>query len=550
MAWDRSIRASTNEGKLTVHIDDSATRAWPAWLRCALLLAVLLSGCMSLPDVADRHWEAALPAAQQGPLARLAANSCETGDCGLRLIGSASEALQARLALIEGATQSVDLQVYQFKGDASGREVMRALRDAAARGVRVRVLVDDLYTTGDELLWRALAAQPGVELRLFNPFLAGRESHVGRLFEAAFGSERMHHRMHNKLLVADGVLALAGGRNIADAYFLPSAQGHFVDIDVLIAGASLPQMSLGFDLYWNSAYSHSLQSVLNAGLADAPAPSAWTGALDRPCISDACAAVAQVLREPTPLAAELASGRLSMHHGLTLVAFDSPEKVENDDVADDLGMLARTGAQVRLLVAQAIQGAQREVLVVSPYLIPGPTGIAGVATMRRRDVQITMLTNSLASTDEPFVHLSYSKYRAALLREGVTLYEWAPAGGRRVVRELVAGAPVLRLHVKAVIVDRETVFLGSMNFDPRSRDVNTEFGMLVRSRELAEELHALLQQMIDEGAYRLHLQPDGRSLRWTRGDGSVAAEGGEPDTDPASRLLLQLLGPLVPEDLL
>jgi len=515
-----------------------------------LLLALCLGGCMSLPDVADRHWEPALPAAREGPLARLAADSCEPGYCGLRLIGSASEALQARLALIEGATHSVDLQVYQFKGDASGRELMRALRDAATRGVRVRVLVDDLYTAGDEGLWLALAAQPGVQVRLFNPFLAGRESHVGRLFEAAFGSERMHHRMHNKLMVADGVLALAGGRNISDAYFLPGVQGHFVDIDVLIAGASLPQMSLAFDLYWNSAYSHSLRSVLDAGLADPPPPAAWAGALDRPCNSSACAAVVQVRREDTPLAAELASGRLTMYRGQTLVAIDSPEKVENDEVAADIGMLAQTGAQVRLLVAQTIQRAQREVLIVSPYLIPGSAGLAGIATMRRRDVQFTLLTNSLATTDEPFVHLSYSKYRAALLREGVTLYEWAPAGGRRVVRELVAGAPVLRLHAKAAIIDREWVFMGSMNLDPRSRDINTEFGLLVRSPELAEALHTLLQQMIDESAYRLHLQPDGRSLRWTRGDGSVAAEGVEPDTDPGSRLLLQLLGPLVPEELL
>ena len=219
-------------------------------------------------------------------------------------------------------------------------------------------------------------------------------------------------------------------------------------------------------------------------------------------------------------------------------------------MAADLGMLAFTGAQVRLLVAQAIQQVRRELLIVSPYLIPGPTGVAGVSTIRRRDVQVTLLTNSLAATDEPLVHLSYSKYRAALLREGVTLYEWAPAGGGRVLRELVAGAPVLRLHAKAALIDRELVFLGSMNFDPRSRDVNTEFGLLVRSPELAEDLHALLMQLIDESAYRLHLQSDGHSLRWTRGDGSIIAEGEEPDTDFASRVLLRLLGPLVPEELL
>jgi putative cardiolipin synthase len=531
----------------TVH-EPRPRRALYCW--ASLLVTVGLSACMSLPNVADRAWESALLPAQHGPLVQLAANSLEAGHSGMRLIGSGSEALQARLALIEGATRSLDLQVYQFKADASGRALMRALRDAAARGVRVRVLVDDLYTAGDDGPWLALAAQPGVQLRMFNPFLAGRESQVGRLLEAAFGSERMHHRMHNKMIVADGVLALAGGRNIADAYFLPLPQGNFVDIDVLVAGASLSSMSLAFDLYWNSAYSHSLHSILNAGLSDPPSPASWTGALDRPCASVACDDVERVRREPTPLASEFVLGRLVMRRAQTLVAVDSPEKVENDEVAADLGMLARTGSQVRLLVAQAIQQVRSELLIVSPYLIPGPTGVAGVSTMRRRDVQMTLLTNSLAATDEPLVHLSYSKYRAALLREGVTLYEWAPAGGTRVLRELVAGAPVLRLHAKAALIDRELVFLGSMNFDPRSRDVNTEFGLLVRSPELAEDLHTLLMQLIDEGAYRLHLQSDGHSLRWTRGDGSIISEGEEPDTDPVSRVLLRLLGPLVPEELL
>jgi putative cardiolipin synthase len=503
---------------------------------------------MSLPDTSGRDWEPALPPVHIGPLAQLAGNSCDDGYCGIRLIGSGSEALQARLALIEGATRSLDLQAYQFKDGATGRALMRALRDAAARGVRVRVLVDDLYNAGDDSLWLELAAQPGLELRLFNPFMAGRDSQFGRLVEAVFGDERMRHRMHNKLLVADGVLALAGGRNVADAYFLPLAQGSFVDIDVLVAGMSLPAMALAFDLYWNSAYSHTLHSILAAGPGEAPPPT--RGRLDAPCASAACAAVEQLRHEPTPLAAEFARGRLEMHRSRTLVAVDSPQKVENDEVALDLAMLASSGAQVRLLVAQAIAQAQRELLIVSPYLIPGPTGVAGLGTMRRRDVQVTRLTNSLASTDEPLVHLGYRKYRAALLREGITLYEWSPAGGSRVLRELVAGAPVLRLHVKAAIIDRELVFLGSMNFDPRSRDLNTEFGLLMRSPELAEALHALLQRMIDESAYRLHLQDDGRSLHWTRGDGSAIAQGEEPDSNFGSRLLLDLLEPLVPEELL
>jgi len=515
------------------------------------LLAGCLSGCMALPDLSGRPWQQALPMADSGPLAQLAAASSAGGDLsGFRLIGSGTEALQARLALIDAATRSLDLQVYQFKGDATGRALMRALRDAAVRGVRVRLLVDDLYTAGDDGLWLALSSQPGVELRLFNPFLAARDNHLSRLLESAFGHERMHRRMHNKLLVADGVLALAGGRNIADAYYLPMPQGSFVDIDMLVAGALVPQMAQAFDLYWNSDYSHALSSVLNVALSEPPQLNEWADALDRPCSTDACAALERKRHEPSALAAEWAQGRLVMTSAVAHVASDSPLKIENEQVATDIGMLATSGAQVRLLVAQAIRQARQEVTVVSPYLIPGPAGVAGIATLRRRGVAVTLFTNSMAATDEPMVHLGYRKYRAALLREGVALYEWSPVRGGRVLRELLAGGTVLRLHAKAALIDREVVFVGSMNFDPRSRDLNTEFGLLIRSPTLADELHALLQRLQRDGAYRLHLDEDGRTLHWTAGDGDLHIEAFEPDTDFGSRLLLDLLEPFVPEEML
>jgi len=516
-----------------------------------LLLASCLSGCMALPDVSERPWQQALPTSDSGRLAQIAVASSASGELsGFRLIGNGTEALQARLALIEAATRSLDLQVYQFKGDAIGRALMRALRDAAVRGVRVRVLVDDLYTAGDDGLWLALSSQPGVELRLFNPFLAARDSPVSRLLESALGDERLHRRMHNKLMVADGVLALAGGRNIADAYYLPMPQGSFVDIDVLVAGALVPQMAQAFDLYWNSEYSHALSSVLELALSEPPKRHDWADALDRPCDTEACAALERIRREPSALAVEFAQGRLAMKQALALAASDSPMKIENVEVATDIGMLATSGAQVRLLVAHAIRQARQEVTVVSPYLIPGPAGVAGIATLRQRGVAVTLLTNSMAATDEPMVHLGYRKYRAAMLREGVALYEWSPARGGRVLRELLVGGTVLRLHTKAALIDRELVFLGSMNFDPRSRDLNTEFGLLIRSPELAEELHALLQRLLREGAYRLHLGDDGRTLHWTASDSGRHIEAVEPDTDFGSRLLLDLLEPFVPEEML
>ncbi len=512
------------------------------WFARVVLMATL-AGCAALPDVTERRWTSALPPAGAGALAQIASASVVPGDLsGFRLIESGAEALQARLELIERASTSIDLQAYQFKSDATGLKLVRALHDAAARGVRVRILLDDLYTAGDDPLWLGLTARVGVELRLFNPFLAGRDSHLSRLVDSAFGDKRMHRRMHNKLLVADGVLAIAGGRNIADAYFAADTAERFVDIDVLVAGAIVPSMNLAFDLYWNSDSSHELHTIVEEPLSPAERRARFDALM--------AAATAAPKRQEEALAREFAQGRLTMHLAPAQAVYDSPEKIENEQVAADLGMLATSGSQVRLLVAQAILQADFELWVVTPYLIPGPPGLAGLREFQRRGVRVVLLTNSLAATDEPMVHLGYRKYRAAILAAGAELYEWSPAQGGRVLREILAGGTVLRLHAKAVIIDRRLVFLGSMNFDPRSRDLNTEFGLLIDSAELAEEIRTFTERMAYEGSYRLRLDADGKTLHWFAAGGDEPLLEYEPGTNRGSRFLLDLLEPLVPEEIL
>jgi putative cardiolipin synthase len=516
-----------------------------SWL-AGLWLVAALSGCMSLPDVTDRHWDGALLPARSAELGRIAEASVIPGELsGFRLLTTGSEALQARLELIDRAQVSIDLQAYQFKADASGLMLVRALRDAAGRGVRVRLLLDDLYTAGDDALWLGLAAHSGVEIRLFNPFLAGRDSHLSRLTESALGDKRMHRRMHNKLLVADGVLALAGGRNIADAYFLTQAPERFVDIDVLVAGSVVPSMALAFDLYWNSDFSHELRSVV-----EEPLPMAARRVRFVQLLPPAQPPGATQRLNDSAIAREFAQGCVSMHQALAQVAYDSPDKLENEQVAVDLGMLATAGAQVRLTVAQVLRQAKYEVWVVTPYLIPGATGVAALREFNRRGVRVVLLTNSLAATDEPAVHLGYRKYRGDVLAAGAELYEWSPAHGDRVLREMLVGGTVFRLHAKAAIVDREVVFLGSMNFDPRSRDLNTEFGLLIRSPELAEEIRAVTERWAHEGSFRVRLDADGKTLRWYSAGDDRPLQEVEPDTDLGSRLLLDLLEPWVPEEML
>ena len=520
-----------------------------------LLGLAALSGCASLPDVAQRPDVHALPPAWDGVLGRLAANSVDDARLsGFRLLATGGVALRARLALIEHARASVDLQVYQFKSDRSGWRLMRALRDAAARGVRVRLLVDDFYTVGDDLMLLGLAAHPNVEVRLFNPIAFWRDSLALRMVASLLGEERLHRRMHNKLMLVDGVLAIAGGRNIGDEYFEPQGEQTYFDFDVLVAGAVVPQLVRTFDPYWNSRFAHDVRVVLGEAGAAAPLRDAFERELAAGCGAARCDDVPLAPPEAQSwraLAAAIDNGRITMHMAHASAAADLPEKIESTPVAD-LSRLAAAGAEVRMRVALAVRQARDEMVIVSPYLIPGPTGLASLREFRQRGVRVTLLTNSLAATDEPLVHIGYRRYRGDIVREGVELYEWSPARSGRVFRQLLGGRTVLRLHAKCALIDRRFVYLGSMNFDPRSRDFNTEFGLVIHSEDLAAEIHALIDRVRREGAHRVMLAADGRTLRWVPGDSvdPEVDEGFEPGTDFWSRLLLDLLSPFVPEELL
>jgi putative cardiolipin synthase len=509
-----------------------------------------LSSCAALPDVSQRPDEIALPAATGSSLGLAAAASVPSGYqvSGVRLLVSGLVSLNTRLELIDRAESSIDLQVYRFKGDATGRRVMRALRDAGTRGVRVRVLVDDLYTTDDELLLLGLAAHPGVQVRLFNPFGFGRNSQWTRLLSALFGAERLHRRMHNKLLVVDGVMSIAGGRNIGNEYFEAQGDQLFYDFDLLVAGAVMPELAVGFDRYWNSAYSHDVYDVLGERRGSPTMLQAFDERVDRACETPPCAGPVPAPSEHeswAALAAEFRRGRLTVHSANAQAAVDAPSKVGGAaDGANDV-------AGVQMRVGSVLRDAREEIVIVSPYLIPGPNAMTALRAFRERGVRVTLMTNSLAATDEPLVHVGYRRHRAALLREGVQLYEWSPVRSGRVFRQLLRGRTVLRLHAKCALIDGHHVYLGSMNFDPRSRNFNTEFGLLIHSPELAAEIAGFIHDMKRAGSYRVRLGSDGETLRWTYGEGEGEEVADfEPDSDLWSRMLLDLLSPFVPEELL
>ena len=348
----RSVRHRENEGARCyhprpLHMPVPAPAAHGLRYRSsacrALLLAAAgpwaLAGCMSLPDVSQRPWDRAVqPDAQRVRWCSLQRPRCRTGELsGFRLVSSGAEALQLRLALIERATQlarpaGLPVQERRLGARADARAARRRRRVACRCGC----LLDDLYTAGDDALWLGLAALPGVELRLFNPFLSGRDSHVGRLLESALGDERLHRRMHNKLLVADGALALAGGRNIADAYFLPAAQGSFVDIDVLVAGPAGAADDAGL----RPVLEQRLQPRAaqcgrrTAGCSRAPSPQ-LAQAPRLSCSDHAPATAVEQVRARRPALAAAPSTRVDCRCAwrMASVAYDSPAKIENEQVA-------------------------------------------------------------------------------------------------------------------------------------------------------------------------------------------------------------------------
>lgn len=508
-----------------------------------------LSGCASLPPVAPRPVVEARPPLAGSPLLHVAASPA-VGLSGLHLMPTGARALQARLELVRRAQQTLDVQSYHIQNDETGRLFLRALRDAADRGVRVRLLLDDLYTAGHDELLLGLAVHANVELRLFNPFPAGRDSLLRRFAASLFDFGRVHRRMHNKMLVADGAMAIVGGRNIANEYFMRQAGDNFIDLDILVIGEVLPTLQALFDRYWNSRQVWPLEDIASSPLSAALLQQRF----DQRTAADSTP-VLDRLDEPDrfgagPVFAAIDAGTLRWVWASALAYADDPEKILGDETPQDADPPAdRQGIRYRLV--ERIRDARFEVRVASPYVVPTRRALDTIEMLRLRGVHMSVLTNSLAATDEPVVHSGYRRYREQLLRDGVELYELAPLKVSRGVRMARLGDAVGRLHAKAVVIDREIVFVGSFNFDHRSATHNTELGLIVFSPALAQQALGLLDGLQREGALRLRLRADGGGIEWlARSADGTEDRRAEPDAGWWRRLLLELVGPFVPEDLL
>lgn len=516
-------------------------------IRCfTLCLTFALAACGTLPAQVDRPSSAALVPPADSPLVRAARES--TADptlSGFRLMPLGLHSLHARIELIQRARSSLDVQYYLIENDRTGRLFVRSLRDAASRGVRVRLLVDDLYTAGADAMFAGLAAFPNVEVRLFNPFCCARQSIASRFTASIADIRRLNHRMHNKLLIADGAFAVMGGRNIADEYFARGVMSNFVDMDVLLAGKVVDQLAAIFDTYWNSPQAYSVGSIVGASAGVGEAQERFNHLVDDGDQMSSVLAPGTDMLGHRRLGDELDAGRLSLALGKAVAFADQPGKVMAASAE------AAKAMSVQMNIMDRVALSTRQVVISSPYFVPGPEGMHVFTELRKRGVAVVILTNSLAANDVPVTHIGYARYRVGLVRAGVDLFELSPAGLRRDSWDVFPGMSQGRLHAKTAVIDGSMVYIGSMNLDPRSETTNTELGIVAQCPELAHDVMRVIDAATLQSAYRLGFGPDGDSLVWMgMGERREVVLSSEPEVNSIVRFRNMLLEPFVPEQLL
>ena len=483
----------------------------------ALALALMLAACASLPSGVQRPVSHAITDVAATSLATVVQASlpAEAADrSAFRLLPDGDQALDARLALARRAEKTLDVQYYLIARDATGLQFLRELRDAAARGVRVRVLVDDLYATGADALLAGLAAQPNVEVRLFNPLPMRGGSFASRIVLSLHEFPRINRRMHNKLFIADNSFAVTGGRNVADEYFGRSEPANFIDMDILAAGPLVGELSAVFDRYWNSEHSYPVQALAGGDVEAADARRVFDARVRDVPVAEAPRAFDSLGQRD--VSSQLASGQVQLMAAAARVLADAPGKIDAPQGAP------ADAPTVHSHTLDLIGTAQAEVLMASPYFVPGARNMAVMREAVARDVRVSVVTNSLATTDEPLAHFGYSRHRGDLLEMGVALYELMPTAEHKAAETTLDYHGSLgRLHAKLAVIDERWLYIGSMNMDRRSARWNTEIGLVVDSRAIARQVAGLLRRERLPDSYRLRLAEDTGRIEW------VAQEGDE-----------------------
>jgi len=452
--------------------------------RVFILIIILLStGCATRPLATDypRTPSYTIAGTQDTALGKSLAPAIKAhpGQSGFHLLTTGTDALLMRISMVQAAERSIDLQYFSTRDDTTGKLLLEAVLRAAARGVRVRMLLDDWNLDDFKLGAIALNAQPNIEIRVFNPYATRDQSVFSRIGTVFI------RRMHNKVLIVDNQTAIMGGRNLGDEYFDAGQDINFRDVDVLAAGPITGKISKSFDNYWNSDEAYPVK-VLN--LPD----------LDPEVIADLRYSLHQhweeVLHLPSgkrlrgmPLAQQLKNRQLPLIWANAQLAADTPEKVDQPKDASE--------SQPGIRIDQLVSDAQHEFIIITPYFVPLDDGVKWLNSQVARGIDVRILTNSLASTDMVPAQAGYSHYRAALVRGGVELYELKPLQPKPDAKTMFKGSSQHGLHAKIYMIDRRSLVIGSFNFDPRSIKLNTEQVLVIQSPELSEKVTRLFEQI-------------------------------------------------------
>jgi putative cardiolipin synthase len=415
-----------------------------------------------------------------------------------------------RVRLARQAAKSIDIQTYIWHEDATGTLLFEEMMQAARRGVRVRMLLDDANSTRkiDPIL-TLLAREPNVEVRLYNPFVGRGSKAIGFLTDF----DRLNHRMHNKSFTVDNRVTIVGGRNIADEYFEAGQETGLVDLDAVAVGEVVQEVSSEFDLYWNSPSAYAATQIL-ANVKPIAAQELTQRA--QSVIASPKAAVFADAIAQTEQVKQLLTGTLDLQWTTARVISDDPAKTLQPVPESEVQLLPKLRA--------ALGDPQSSLDLISPYFVPGPNGSAALEAIARRGVQVRVVTNSLAATDVSSVHAGYSKYRVRK-QDAVPIEKRA----KQIGSSATAG-----LHAKSYAVDRSRIFVGSFNLDPRSSKLNTEMGMVIDSPVFAARLAQAVDNAFPDVAYRVTLT-DEADLRWEDG-----AKGETYTTEPETGWLRRL----------
>lgn len=455
------------------------------------------------------------------------------GKSGVFPLQSGQDALVSRLSLIAAAEASIDVQYYIWHNDTSGVLLLEALRQAALRGVRVRLLLDDNGVPGLDDFMAALNAEENFEIRLFNPSTVRNPKLLGYTFDFF----RMNRRMHNKSLIVDGAVAIIGGRNIGDEYFAVGDDAFYVDMDILAAGSTVPETAAMFDQYWNSQSVFEVETIIE-GSGSLFAFEARVGD-----VNDSEDAIS-FFREATNSASQFARGDTQLEWTTVQLVADDPAK----------GLGSATESQLMITRLGDILGnVENRLDLVSAYFVPGEKGTGWFSTLADTGTDVRILTNAMNTTDVLMVHAGYTKYRRELLEAGVRLFELKLRGETTGadLQTLPFGISGASLHAKTFAVDGKRVFIGSFNFDPRSAILNCEMGFLIDSPTMARNVSTGFDGPLETLSYQPDLTPNGKMVwREARVNGEITIHQEEPGATWFQQVSIFIMGLLPIERML